>query len=88
MGSNQEAIFIDVRTKQEYDTGHIPGAILLPDDDVEALAPFLLPDKDVLTIVYCQRGGRSQSAADVLVSMGYTNVCNLGGIDSWPYERE
>ena len=90
MQSNPKAVFVDVRTSQEYGTGRIPGAMLLPDRNIKTQAPRLLPDKDALIIVYCQRGGRSHTSACELMSMGYTNVCNLGGIESWPYaiERE
>ena len=84
--ANPRAIILDVRTRQEYDAGHIPGAILLPDHAVEAQAAYVLPDKNALILVYCKGGARSQGAAKLLVSMGYTNVCDFGGIDSWPYE--
>jgi len=88
MHTNPAVICVDVRTKQEYDTGHIPGAILLPDSSVKTQAPYVLPDKNAIIIVYCKGGSRSHTAACDLITMGYTNVYNLGGIDSWPYERE
>jgi len=86
--SNQKAVFLDVRSRQEYNTGHIPGALLLPDSLIETQANRLLHDKSATIIVYCKSGGRSKTASSTLVAMGYTNVYNLGGIDSWPYERE
>ena len=88
MQSYPDAIILDVRTQQEFDTGHIPGAILLPDYAVEAQAPYVLPDKDAMILIYCRSGNRSASAARLLVSMGYTNVYDFGGINSWPYEVE
>ena len=88
MQSYPDAIILDVRTQQEFDTGHIPGAILLPDYAIEAQAPYVLPDKDAMILIYCRSGNRSASAARLLVSMGYTNVYDFGGINSWPYEVE
>ena len=88
MQAHPEAIILDVRTQQEYAAGRIPGAILLPDFDVEAQAPYVLPDKDAIILVYCRSGRRSENAARLLASMGYTNVYDFGGIEFWPYERE
>ena len=88
MLANPHAIILDVRTRQEYDAGHIPGAILLPDYAVETQAPYALPNKSALTLVYCKGGSRSKGAARTLASMGYTNVYDCGGINSWPYEIE
>ena len=86
MQANPGATILDVRTLQEYNAGHIPGATLLPDYAIEAQAPYILLNKDALILVHCKGGKRSQGAAKQLVSMGYTNVCDFGGIDSWPYE--
>ena len=88
MQSNPDAIILDVRTQQEFDNERIPGAILLPDFAVEDLAAEVLPDKDAVILVYCRAGRRSQNASNALVALGYTNVYDFGGIDSWPYERE
>ena len=88
MLADPSAIILDVRTQQEFDEERIPGAILLPDFEVEARAAEVLPDRDALILVYCRSGRRSKIAADLLVSMGYTNVYDFGGIISWPYERE
>jgi len=88
MEENPYAIILDVRTSQEFYNERIPGAILLPDYAVENLAAEVLPDKDAVILVYCRAGRRSQNAANMLVDMGYTNVYDFGGIESWPYERE
>ena len=88
MQANPRAIILDVRTRQEYDAEHIPGATLMPDYAIKAQATQVLPDKNALILVYCKGGTRSQNAAKLLASMGYTNVCDFGGINSWPYERE
>jgi len=77
---------LDVRTTEEYRTGFIKGAVLLPDFELEAMAETVLPDKDRLIVVYCRSGARSARAAAKLVRMGYTNIRDLGGILMWPYE--
>ena len=87
MHANPSAVILDVRSLQEYNTGHIPGARLLPEHAVRARAPRMFPNKNALILVYCQGGTRSKSAAQALVSMGYTNVYDCGGISSWPYEK-
>jgi rhodanese-related sulfurtransferase len=87
MRANPNAIILDVRTAQEFATGKIPGAILLPDFAIREQATQVLPDKNALILVYCRSGARSREATYELISMGYTNVFDFGGINSWPYER-
>ena len=86
MDSEEGCIILDVRTREEYDQGHIPGAILIPDTEIEAKAADLLPDKDQLILVYCRSGRRSKLAAQSLADLGYTNIREFGGILDWPYE--
>ena len=81
-------IILDTRTHEEYDTGHIPGAIVLPYDEVLEKAEGILKDKDQLILVYCRSGRRSKLAAEDLVKLGYTNIREFGGIIDWPYETE
>ena len=81
-------IILDVRTREEYDQGHIPGAILIPDTEIRAKAEEILTDKDRLILVYCRSGRRSKLAAEILVELGYTNIREFGGIIDWPYEVE
>ena len=88
MDSEEGYIILDVRTQEEYDEGHIPGAILIPNTEIEARAEEELPDKDQLILVYCRSGRRSKIAAEVLVELGYTNIKEFGGIIDWPYETE
>ena len=88
MLANPDAIILDVRTQGEFDSGHIPGAVLLPYDVVTIYAAEVLPDKNAVILVYCRAGRRSEIAARALAAMGYANVYDFGGIDSWPYERE
>lgn len=88
MDSQEGYIILDVRTQEEYDQGHIPGAILIPDTEIEARAEQELPDKDQLLLVYCRSGRRSKLASEALVKLGYTNIREFGGIIDWPYEVE
>lgn len=86
MDSEEGCIILDVRTREEYDQGHIPGAILIPNTEIEAKAADLLPDKEQLILVYCRSGRRSKLAAQSLADLGYTNIREFGGILDWPYE--
>ena len=81
-------VILDVRAQSEFDQGHIPGAILIPDTEVEDRAEAELTDKDQLILVYCRSGRRSKLAAEILVKLGYTNIKEFGGIIDWPYEVE
>ena len=88
MDSQEGYIILDVRTQEEYDQGHIPGAILLSNTEIQAKAEEVLTDKDQLILVYCRSGRRSKLAAEALVELGYTNIKEFGGIIDWPYEVE
>ena len=86
MQSGAEYVLIDARTQQEYDEGHIEGAVLLPEYEVSKRAESLIEDKDALILVYCRSGRRSKIAAAALCELWYTNVKEFGGIINWPYE--
>lgn len=88
LDSEKGIVLLDVRTKEEFGTGHIGGAILIPVDKLEQEASVKLKDKEAPIFVYCRSGNRSVTAANILVKQGYKNVYNLGGIISWPYEVE
>ena len=88
MDSEEGYIILDVRTQDEYNQGHISGAILIPDTEIKAKAEKVLADKDQLILVYCRSGRRSKLAAEALVELGYTNIKEFGGIIDWPYEVE
>ena len=88
MDSGEEHIILDTREQDEFDEGHIPGAILIPYTEIENKAEEMLPDKDKLILVYCRSGRRSKIAAESLSKLGYTNVKEFGGIIDWPYEIE
>ena len=88
MDTEEGYIILDVRTQEEYDESHIPGAILIPHTEIEARAEEVLTDKDQLVLVYCRSGRRSKIAAEALLELGYTNIKEFGGIIDWPYETE
>ena len=81
-------ILLDTRTQEEYDQSHIPGALLIPHTEIAQRAADELPDKDQVILVYCRSGNRSKQASEVLAELGYTNVKEFGGINTWPYEVE
>ena len=81
-------VILDVRSQSEYDEMHIPGAIVIPDTDIEEKAEEILTDRSQLILVYCRSGRRSKNASAALAKLGYTNVKEFGGINDWPYEVE
>lgn len=86
--SGDELVLLDVRTALEYAQAHIPGARLLPNEEIDKEPPEQLPDKDAEILIYCRSGNRSAQAAKKLAALGYTNVYDFGGITDWPYETE
>ena len=88
MDSEEGYIILDVRTQEEYDQGHIPGAIVISHEKISEKAEEVLTDKDQLILVYCRSGRRSKLAAEALVELGYTNIKEFGGIIDWPYGTE
>ena len=89
MMDTQEVIILDVREQSEYDSGHIPGAVLLPVGSIdEEPAAAVIPEKDSTVLVYCRSGNRSKTASSTLAGLGYTNIYEFGGINTWPYEIE
>ena len=85
MEENPNVILLDVRTQEEFDEGHIPGAVCLPNEFITAEMPFPF-EKDAEILVYCRSGRCSAEAASKLRSMGFTKVFDFGGILDWPYE--
>ena len=88
MDSQEGYIILDTRTQEEYEDSHIPGAILIPYDEITEKAESVLTDKNQMILVYCRSGRRSKLAAEDLVKLGYTNIKEFGGIIHWPYEVE
>lgn len=84
-----DCIIIDVRSLEEYTSGHIQNAVSLPNELIQAESPQInavLPDKEQAVLVYCRSGKRSKQASDKLVALGYTHIYDIGGIIDWPYE--
>ena len=89
MMDTQEVIILDVREQDEYDSGHIPGAVLLSVGTIdETTAAQVIPEKDSTVLVYCRSGNRSKTASAALADLGYSNIYEFGGINTWPYETE
>ena len=76
-------VIVDVRRQDEYDAGHIPGAILIPNESIGTEQPDELPDLNQIILIYCRSGNRSKQAAQKLFDMGYTNIYEFGGINTW-----
>ena len=89
MDEQPDAVVLDVREQDEYDAGHIPGAVLLPVGTInEETAASVIPEKDTVVLVYCRSGNRSKTASQALADLGYTQIYEFGGIKDWPYEVE
>ena len=88
MASENKYIILDVRTIAEYESGHIPGAICVPNETIASTEFPELPDKNQTIYVYCRSGNRSKQAASKLAAMGYTNIIEFGGIMDWTGEIE
>lgn len=82
-------VVLDVRERDEYDSGHIPGAVLLPLGTISGeTAAEAIPQMDSVVLVYCRSGNRSRTASAQLAELGYTQVYEFGGVNTWPYELE
>ena len=86
MMQSDDVIILDVRTQEEFEAGHIPNAVLLPDFEVQENAKYVIPDKEQIILVYCLRGIRSENASRALIEMGYTRIYDFGGIMDWDGE--
>lgn len=78
-------VIIDVRTEDEYNSGHIKNSILIPVNDLKDKAENILKDKNQKILIYCRTGNRSNTAGKILDEMGYSNIYDFGGINSWEY---
>lgn len=76
-------VIVDVRRWDEYESGHIPGAICIPNESIGSAMPPELPYLDQIILIYCRSGNRSKQAAQKLADMGYTNIYEFGGILDW-----
>ena len=88
MDKDDKVVILDVRTEEEYQEGHVPGAIVIPNETISSEPLEELPDMDQEILVYCRSGNRSAQAAKKLAEAGYTQVYDFGGIIDWPYDTE
>ena len=88
MAKEENFILLDVRTMEEYNDGHIPGAINIANESIRTDEIAELPDKNQRIYVYCRSGNRSKQAAKKLVKLGYTNIVEIGGIVDYHGETE
>ena len=88
MDGLEKFVLLDARSEEEFSEGHIPGAIVIPHEEVSERAEAEIPEKDVPVFVYCRSGRRSKIAAEALVALGYSEVYEFGGIIDWTYEIE
>ena len=86
METEENYVILDVRTREEYEGGHIPGAICIPNETIGSEEIPKLPDKRQLILVYCRSGNRSKQASSKLAALGYTGIVEFGGIIDWPGE--
>ena len=86
MAKDDGHMIVDVRRQDEYDEGHIPGAILIPNESIGDAQPEELPNLDQIILIYCRSGNRSKQAAEKLANIGYTNIYEFGGINTWTGE--
>lgn len=86
MDQQKELIILDVRTAEEFSSGHIQGAINISDTDITATVGELIPDKTETILVYCRSGNRSAKASKELIELGYSDVYDFGGIIDWKYD--
>ena len=86
MASGQDIIILDVRRPDEFASGHIAGAVNIPNETIGTDDIPQLPQKDQLILVYCRSGNRSKQASEKLASLGYTNIKEFGGINNWSGE--
>ena len=84
MHAQADHLILDVRTAEEYRSGHIPGAVNIPNETIGSSSIPNLPNKEQQIFVYCRSGNRSKQAAGKLAKLGYTNVFEIGGINAWP----
>lgn len=86
MESEDGHIVVDVRRQDEYDSGHIPGAVCIPNESIGEVPPAELSDPDQVVLIYCRTGRRSKEAAQKLADLGYSNIYEFGGIVDWTGE--
>lgn len=84
--SGKDFVLLDVRSKDEFREGHIEGAVNIPLQVLAYEVENEIPEKDQIIVLYCRSGVRTLTAAEILKDLDYTEVYDMGGIISWPYE--
>lgn len=88
MKSDGGYVLLDVRRADEFNAGHLPGAVNIPNEEIGSEEIPSLPDKNQTVYVYCRSGNRSKQAAEKLFALGYTNIIEIGGINDYNGELE
>ena len=83
---DDSVVIIDVREKDEYNSGHIKNSINISVNHIRNKINDYVSDKDKVILLYCRSGARAKEAAQYLINMGYSNVYTFGGILDWSYE--
>lgn len=86
MDSEKDFIILDVRTPEEFASGHIKDAVNIPNETIFDKESTELTDKSQLILLYCRSGRRSKEAAKKLAKIGYTNIKEFGGIIDWKWD--
>jgi len=86
MEEEDDYLILDVRTPEEFAEGHIPDAVNIPNETIGSDVSDVLKDKDQILLIYCRSGNRSKQASSKLAMLGYTNIYEFGGINTWPGE--
>jgi phage shock protein E len=76
----EKYLLLDVRSREEFESGHLTGAVLIPHNTIRDQISNLAPNKDARIFLYCRSGHRASLAQQTLQAIGYTEVVNLGGI--------
>ena len=87
-GKKGDYLILDVREPDEFASGHIPGAVCIPHEQIAEQAEEVIPDKNTVIYVYCRSGRRSKIAAQALADAGYANVIECGSILDYAGELE
>ena len=88
MDEEEGYLILDVRTEEEYKEGHIPNAINIPNEIISENTTTILNDKEQIILVYCRSGRRSKEASEKLIKLGYNNIYDFGGLNTWKYDIE
>lgn len=83
---NEDYIVLDVRSYEERKLTYIDNSILIPINEIFDRVEIDIPNKEMIILVYCEKGVRSKIAAFFLLELGYTCVFDFGGILNWPFE--